>query len=95
MDRAHLAGYVGQELTKLLLKVFPDVKLITTDIQAPPAFVDDASRLKTVKADLGDPEQVKSLFEGETIGGVFALQSVPPSLLLTPLNTVKYREREQ
>ena len=71
-------GFVGQQLTRLLLQLFPNVKLITTDIVAPPAFVNDASRLRVVEADLGDINQLKGLFENETIGGVFALQSVQP-----------------
>jgi hypothetical protein len=50
------------------------LRIITTDIVEPPKLIDDAKRLKVVKADLGDLSQVKKLFEGETIGGVYALQ---------------------
>ena len=70
-----IIGFVGQQLTQLLLKIQPNVRYITTDIVTPPNFgVTDSSKLKPVKADLGDVKQVKSLFEDEDIGGVFALQ---------------------
>ena len=69
------AGFVGRQLTLLLLKLYPKVKLITTDVILPPDFgVKDTSKLKPVKADLGDVKQTESLFEGEKVGGVFALQ---------------------
>jgi nucleoside-diphosphate-sugar epimerase len=68
------SGFVGQKLTQLLLERFPDVKLITTDIVEPPKYISDESRLRVVKADLGDPAQLTTIFEGETVGGVFALQ---------------------
>jgi len=43
----------------------------------PPNFgVTDTGKLKTVKADLGDVSQVRALFDGEEIGGVYALQYV-------------------
>lgn len=71
---------MGQELTKQLLKLYPDVKLITTDMTLPPAFVEDENRLKRVKADLGNKEEMEGLFEGEEVGGVFALQWVSLSL---------------
>lgn len=68
-------GFVGQQLTELLLKHQPNVKYITTDIVQPPNLgVTDTSKLHPIKADLGDMKQVKDLFEGEDIGGVFALQ---------------------
>jgi nucleoside-diphosphate-sugar epimerase len=67
-------GFVGQQLTSLLLELFPSLRIITTDIVEPPRSIDDEKRLKVVKADLGDLSQVKKLFEGETIGGVYALQ---------------------
>jgi nucleoside-diphosphate-sugar epimerase len=67
-------GFVGVQLTQLLLKELPDVKLITTDIVQPPALIEDTKRLRCVKSDLGDKAQVEALFEGEEIGGVFALQ---------------------
>ena len=67
-------GFVGQQLTQLLLKLFPDVRLITTDVVQPPKLIDDEKRLRVVKADLGDTEQVKGLFAGEDVGGVYALQ---------------------
>lgn len=57
-----------------MLERFPSLRIITTDIIEPPTFTSDKSRLRVVKADLGDASQLKSLFEGETIGGVFALQ---------------------
>lgn len=68
------SGFVGQQLTQLLLDKCPGVKIITTDVVVPPKLVDDEKRLKVVKADLGDKAQVKALFEGENIGGVYALQ---------------------
>lgn len=67
------SGFVGAQLTQLLLDLFPKLKIITTDIVEPPKLTQD-ERLKVVKADLGDVNQVKSLFEGEKIGGIFALQ---------------------
>lgn len=66
-------GFVGAQLTQLLLDLFPKLKIITTDIVEPPRLTSD-ERLKVVKADLGDVNQVKALFEGEKIGGIFALQ---------------------
>ncbi len=68
-------GYVGQQLVQLILRTLPNISLITTDIRKPPTFgVTDESRLKAVAADLGIPEQLTSLFEGQRIQGVFALQ---------------------
>lgn len=67
------SGFVGAQLTQLLLDLFPKLKIITTDIVEPPKLTSD-ERLKVVKADLGDVNQVKALFEGEKIGGIFALQ---------------------
>lgn len=67
---------MGQQLTQLLLHLFPTTKLITTDIVAPPDYLHDPSRLRPVKADLGDVAQVKGLFEGEKVGGVFALHGI-------------------
>lgn len=64
-------GFVGAQLAQLLLDLFPKVKLIATDI-IEPVRLDE--RMKVVKADLGDVEQVKALFEGEKVGGIFALQ---------------------
>lgn len=64
-------GFVGAQLARLLLDLFPKVKLIATDI-IEPVRLDE--RMKVVKADLGDVNQVKQLFEGEKIGGIFALQ---------------------
>ncbi|ORX36914.1 hypothetical protein BD324DRAFT_591288 [Kockovaella imperatae] len=69
-------GFVGQELVKLLLELFPDVKLIATDIIEPPRLIDDEKRFKAIKADLGHTSQVEALFEGEQIGGVFALHGI-------------------
>ncbi|WVQ82275.1 hypothetical protein IAT38_004403 [Cryptococcus sp. DSM 104549] len=70
-------GFVGQQLVQLLLKLFPSVKLITTDIVEPPNHgVTDSKRLTCIKADLGKIDEVKALFEGETIGGVFALHGI-------------------
>ena len=69
------AGFVGRELALLLMHLYPKLKLITTDIVMPPTLgVEDTQRLKPVKADLGNVEEVKGLFKGEKIGGVFALQ---------------------
>jgi FlaA1/EpsC-like NDP-sugar epimerase len=68
-------GYVGQQLVQLILRTMPNISLITTDIRAPPTFgVTDEARLRAVAADLGNPEQLASLFEGRRIQGVFALQ---------------------
>ncbi|KAK4685884.1 hypothetical protein P7C73_g4257, partial [Tremellales sp. Uapishka_1] len=70
-------GFVGQQLTALLLDQFPDVKLITTDLSPPPSLgASNSRRLKSVGVDLGNVAQVNSLFEGETIGGVFALHGI-------------------
>ncbi|EIW68076.1 NAD-dependent epimerase/dehydratase [Tremella mesenterica] len=70
-------GFVGQQLTQLLLQLYPSIRLITVDINVPPTYgITDSNKLKSVKADLGDLDQVKSLFEGETIGGVFALHGI-------------------
>jgi nucleoside-diphosphate-sugar epimerase len=74
MSLNRITGFVGQQLATLLLNACPDVKLITTDIIQPPALIQDESKLKCVKADLGDIKQIEALFEGEDIGGVFALQ---------------------
>jgi len=68
------SGFVGQQLTQLLLDKFSDVKIITTDVVLPPRLVEDEQRLKVVKADLGDKAQVQALFDGEEVGGVYALQ---------------------
>jgi len=65
---------VGQKLTLLLLDLFPHLKIITTDIVPPPQLVDDAKRLVCVKADLGKKAECEKLFQGENVGGVFALQ---------------------
>lgn len=70
---ADCPGFVGAQLTQLLLDLFPKLKIITTDIVEPPKLTSDA-RLRVVKADLGNVSEVKQLFEGEKIGGIFALQ---------------------
>ena len=72
-----MIGFVGAQLTQLLLDLFPKLRIITTDIIEPPKLTRD-ERLKVVKCDLGDIKQVEGLFEGEKIGGVFALQYVHP-----------------
>ncbi len=69
-----MSGFVGQKLTQLLLQYAPNVKLLLTDVVQPPTFGQDESRVKAVKADLGDVSAVKALFEGENIGLVYALQ---------------------
>jgi hypothetical protein len=73
-----MIGFVGAQLTQLLLDLFPKLRIITTDIVEPPKLTSD-KRLKVVKCDLGDVKQVEALFEGEKIGGVFALQYVHPT----------------
>jgi hypothetical protein len=73
-----MVGFVGAQLTQLLLDLFPKLRIITTDIVEPPKLTSD-ERLKVVKCDLGDVKQVEGLFEGEKIGGVFALQYVHPT----------------
>lgn len=73
VPNADHAGFVGQKLTQLLLDR-SNVKIITTDIVEPPKLSTDASRLKVVKANLGDDAAVKALFEGEKVGIVYALQ---------------------
>ena len=61
------------------MKYAPEIKLILTDVVQPPTFgIDDETRLKAVKADLGDVGAVKRLFENEKIGLVYALQYVNP-----------------
>jgi hypothetical protein len=69
-------GFVGQQLSRVLLDLHPNVKILATDIVLPPTLDQDEKRYKAVKADLGDIKQVESLFEGEEVGGVFALQYV-------------------
>jgi hypothetical protein len=59
----------------LLLECAPDVKLLLTDVVQPPTFgISDESKVKAVKVDLGDIAATKALFEGETVGLVYALQ---------------------
>lgn len=65
-------GYVGQELTKLILSTNPQVELITTDIRAPEDHGE--KRVKAVAADLSDVKQVEALLEGKRVQAVFALQ---------------------
>lgn len=72
-SKALITGFVGAQLTQLLLDLFPKLRIITTDIVEPPKLTSDG-RLRVVKCDLGDIKQVEGLFEGEKIGGVFALQ---------------------
>jgi nucleoside-diphosphate-sugar epimerase len=68
-------GFVGQKLAQLLLTHAPDVKLILTDVVQPPNFgISDESKVKAVKADLGNMDAVKSLFQGEKVGIIYALQ---------------------
>jgi len=76
-----MLGFVGAQLTQLFLDLFPKLRIITTDIVEPPKLTND-ERLRTVKCDLGDIKQVEGLFEGEKIGGVFALQYVHPALFI-------------
>ena len=76
-----MVGFVGAQLTQLFLDLFPKLRIITTDIVEPPKLTSD-ERLRTVKCDLGDSKQVEGLFEGEKIGGVFALQYVHPTLFI-------------
>lgn len=57
-----------------MLDLYPNLRIITTDIVEPPRVIDDEKRLKVVKADLGDEKQVEALFEGEEVGGLIALQ---------------------
>lgn len=64
-------GYVGQKLTELILSEYPNISLITTDIRSPPAY---GEKVTPIAADLGKPEDVKKLFAGERVQGVFALQ---------------------
>lgn len=68
-------GFVGREVTKLMLELYPTLRIITTDILEPPRFTDD-SRLRCVKADLGDEAQIESLFAGEKVGGLIALHGI-------------------
>lgn len=68
-------GFVGRELVKLLLDKCPRLRLITTDIHRPPTYgVEDEARLVAVAADLGEKDQVASLFKYGRVHGVFALQ---------------------
>lgn len=57
-----------------MLDLYPDLRIITTDIVEPPRVIDDEKRLRVVKADLGDEKQIEGLFEGEEVGGLIALQ---------------------
>lgn len=68
-------GFVGRELTQLILDSFSDVSLITTDIQAPPTFgITDVNRLRPIAADLSDAKQIEELLAGQRVQAVFALQ---------------------
>lgn len=67
-------GFVGREVTKLMLDLFPKLRIITTDIVEPPRIIEDDKRLHVVKADLGDEAQIEALFKGEEVGGLIALQ---------------------
>ncbi|WVN88104.1 uncharacterized protein L203_103304 [Cryptococcus depauperatus CBS 7841] len=70
-------GFVGQQLVKLLLELYPHIKLTTTDIVEPPNHgVTDNGRLVTVKADLNNVAEVQKLFEGKRIDGIFALHGI-------------------
>ncbi|WVR07278.1 hypothetical protein IAU60_004319 [Kwoniella sp. DSM 27419] len=69
-------GFVGQELVKLLLSLFPDLKIIATDIVEPPSHGVDPSKLVCVKADIGDAAALEELFKGEKVAGVFALHGI-------------------
>ncbi|WWC70490.1 uncharacterized protein I206_104441 [Kwoniella pini CBS 10737] len=70
-------GFVGQKLVIQLLKLYPNIKIIATDIIEPPNHgVTDSSKLKTIKADLGKPNELAGIFEGEKIGGFFALHGI-------------------
>lgn len=62
-------------MTKLLLDLYPTLRIITTDVIEPPRLTSD-SRLRVVQADLGQPGAIEGLFEGEEVGGVIALQYV-------------------
>lgn len=66
-------GFVGREVTKLMLDLYPTLRIIATDIVEPPRATAD-KRLRVVKADLGDEAQIAGLFEGEEVGGLIALQ---------------------
>lgn len=68
-------GFVGQKLAQLLLTHAPNIKLLLTDVVQPPTFgISDESKVKAVKADLGSMDAVKSLFQGEKVGIIYALQ---------------------
>jgi hypothetical protein len=66
-------GFVGREITKLLLDLDPTLRIITTDVITPPQLTTD-SRLKVVQADLGDVAAIEGLFKNEEVGGIIALQ---------------------
>ncbi|BEJ11115.1 hypothetical protein CspHIS471_0105370 [Cutaneotrichosporon sp. HIS471] len=68
-------GFVGREVTQLMLDLYPTLRIITTDIIEPPRLTDDP-RLRVVKADLGDTAQIEALFEGEKVGGLIALHGI-------------------
>ncbi|WWD02683.1 hypothetical protein V865_000724 [Kwoniella europaea PYCC6329] len=70
-------GFVGQKLVLLLLKLYPNLRIIATDIIEPPNHgITDTKRLRNVKADLGKPDELKGVFDGEKVGGVFALHGI-------------------
>lgn len=68
-------GFVGREITKLMLELYPKLRIITTDIVEPPRLTED-SRLRVVKADLGKETDIESLFKDEKVGGLIALHGI-------------------
>ncbi|WRT66073.1 uncharacterized protein IL334_003025 [Kwoniella shivajii] len=70
-------GFIGQKLVLLLLKLYPNLRIIATDIIEPPNHGNtDSKKLRNVKADLGKPDQLAGIFENEKVGGVFALHGI-------------------
>ncbi|WWC61570.1 uncharacterized protein I303_104154 [Kwoniella dejecticola CBS 10117] len=70
-------GFVGQKLVIQLLNLYPNIKVIATDIVEPPNHgITDKAKLRTIKADLGKPAELAGIFEGEKIGGFFALHGI-------------------
>lgn len=60
------SGFIGQVLIPELLKTYPDVSIVITDIvepTIPPAAAHHASQIQPLKADLTDPSTVTALLE--------------------------------
>jgi hypothetical protein len=69
-------GFVGQELLRTLLELYPNLSIIATDIRPPSIPNNEHDRVTSLAADLGDESSLASLFEGKKVDGVFALHGI-------------------